>query len=284
MRNSTGPVVTFLVLLVVLTAATSALLIPTHSLGGLLYLVLYEWTPGLAALLTFAMFPSSAEILHWRWQPAKGTLGAYALPLLYLAPLYLAAWLLLGPAHDASAFLKSSSTLMAFPLHPWLATFGLFVPLSLTFGLLNRFPYTLGEELGWRGFLMPTLHKRYGFVAACSITGLIWAVWHYPLLYGLGLFSGPGAHIRIGFFSVMVVGLSFIFGWLRLRTASLWPCVLMHASHNAFLQTFFEPQTSPSTKTLPLTSEFGYGLAITVWMVALALTLVERRTPTRAAE
>ena len=283
MRLSIGPVATFLLLLIVFTAAASALLVPTHSLGGLLYLILYEWTPGLAALLTFAVFPRSATVLRWQWLPFRSTIRAYAFPLLYLAPLYLAAWLLIGPAHDAASFLKSSSALMGFPQHAWLATFGLFVPLSLTFGLLNRFPYTTGEELGWRGFLMPTLHERYGFVAACSITGVIWAVWHYPLLYGLGVFSGPGAHIRMGCFSVMVVGLSFIFGWLRLRTGSLWPCVLMHATHNAFLQTFFEPQTAQSTKTFSLTSEFGYGLAITIWMVALVLIFLQKSAPNEVA-
>ena len=284
MRLSLGPVLTFLLFLLVLTAAASALLVPTHSLGGLLYLVLYEWTPGLAALLTFAIFPRSADVLRWRWLPARSTALAYALPLLYQAPLYLVAWLLVGPAHDSASFVKSSSTLMGFPQHAWIATFGLFVPLSLTFGLLNRFPYTTGEELGWRGFLMPTLYKKYGFVAACSITGVIWAIWHFPLLYGLGVFTGPGANGRMGCFSVMVVGLSFIFGWLRLRTGSLWPCILMHASHNAFLQTFFEPQTAQSAKSLSFTSEFGYGLAITVWIVALGLTFLQKPAPVGIAE
>ncbi len=279
-----GPITTFLTLLVVLAAAASALLVSTHSLGGLLYLVFYEWTPGLAALITFSIFQNTRAALRWRWLRAKGTFGAYLLPLFYILPVYFAAWIAIPHAYDASSFIKSSATLLGFTLHPGLATYGLFVPLSLTFGLLNRFPYTLGEELGWRGFLAPILYEKHGFITSSLLTGVIWAVWHYPLLYGLGLFSGPEAGGRIGCFTVMVVGLAFVFGWLRLKTGSMWPCVLMHASHNAFLQTLFEPQTAKSTTTIPLTSEFGYGLAITIWLVALVLVFVERHKPVGTAK
>ena len=207
----------------------------------------------------------------------RETLGSYALPLIYILPVYVLTWLLLRGSFEPSSFMKNSSTTVGFPLQPRLATIGLFVPLSLTFGLLTRFPYTLGEELGWRGFLMPALRERYGFVVGCLITGAIWAVWHYPLLYAFGLFSGPHAHTRIPFFTVMVLGLSFVFGWLRLKTDSLWPCVLMHASHNAFLQTFFDPLTAQSDKTVTVTSEFGWGLMVTVCLAAVWVTVAQKR-------
>jgi hypothetical protein len=39
----------------------------------------------------------------------------------------------------------------------------------------------LGEEIGWRGFLAPTLYRTRGFLWAGIGTGLIWALWHVPL-------------------------------------------------------------------------------------------------------
>ncbi len=47
--------------------------------------------------------------------------------------------------------------------------------------LLN-FPVSLGEELGWRGFLFPALGDRWGERRALALTGLVWGVWHAPLI------------------------------------------------------------------------------------------------------
>jgi membrane protease YdiL (CAAX protease family) len=243
----------------------------------MLYLMFFEWTPGFAALLTFALYPQALGSLVWKWLPVRQTLASYALPLVYILPVYLLTWFFVHGSFHSSSFLISSAATVGFSRWPRMATFCLFVPLSLSIGLLTRFPYTLGEELGWRGFLLPALRERYGFTVGCLITGVVWALWHYLLLYAFGLFSGSHAATKIPFFTMMVIGLSFVFGWLRLKTNSLWPCVLMHASHNAFLQTFFDPLTSSHGKTAYITSEFGCGLMRTVGMMAIWLTLARKK-------
>ena len=53
--------------------------------------------------------------------------------------------------------------------------------------------WSLGEELGWRGFLFPRLQQRFGFHGACLISGLIWAVWHYPEILWTDFKAGTNA-------------------------------------------------------------------------------------------
>jgi membrane protease YdiL (CAAX protease family) len=69
----------------------------------------------------------------------------------------------------------------------------------------------------------------------------------------------------------MVIGDAFIMGWLRLKSGSLWPCALLHASHNLFIQAILDGMTASSGRTLYYTTEFGCGLVLTVGAVAAYL-------------
>jgi len=66
----------------------------------------------------------------------------------------------------------------------------------------------------------------------------------------------------------MVTADAFILGWLRLKSGSLWPCALLHASHNLFIQAILDEMTAPSGRTLCYTTEFGSGLVLTVGAAA----------------
>ena len=68
---------------------------------------------------------------------------------------------------------------------------------------------------------------------------------------------------------MMVVGISFAFGWLRLKSGSLWPAALLHASHNLFIQKVFTPLTEQKQITAYIIDEFGVGLAIMGILVGL---------------
>jgi membrane protease YdiL (CAAX protease family) len=106
----------------------------------------------------------------------------------------------------------------------------------LAFGLLLapfiNVLFALGEELGWRGFLLPQL-MPLGQWKAILISGAIWGVWHAPttLLHG---YNFP-QHPYLGIF-VMTVGctlLGVIFSWLYLNTRSPWVAALAHGAFNA---------------------------------------------------
>jgi uncharacterized protein len=88
-----------------------------------------------------------------------------------------------------------------------------------------------GEEFGWRGYLQLRLFPGRPLAAAVG-TGIIWAIWHYPLT--LRGFNYPD-HPYIGSFLVFPVGatlLSIVYGWLRLRSGSIWASSLAHSANN----------------------------------------------------
>ena len=96
---------------------------------------------------------------------------------------------------------------------------------------LNIIP-AAGEEIGWRGWLLPKL-MPLGTVPALLISGVIWGLWHAPLiLLGYNYVDAPG---WLGL--IMMVGMCIVvggvFGWLRIRSQSVWPAALAHGSFNA---------------------------------------------------
>ncbi|MBN6057114.1 CPBP family intramembrane metalloprotease [Nonomuraea sp. RK-328] len=97
--------------------------------------------------------------------------------------------------------------------------------------LLNAVP-SLGEEWGWRGWLAPRLVAARGTVAGLALSGVIWGLWHAPLtLLGYNYVRlGPWAALYFVGFCVLA---GVVFGWLRLRSGSVWPAVVAHGSVNA---------------------------------------------------
>ena len=91
----------------------------------------------------------------------------------------------------------------------------------------------LGEELGWRGYLLPTI-RSLGRNRALVIVGLVHAAWHVPLILLTTLYHADGNLLVVmPLFFATVVAASFVFGYLRLASGSVWPATLAHATHNA---------------------------------------------------
>jgi membrane protease YdiL (CAAX protease family) len=154
-------------------------------------------------------------------------------------------------------------TRMGLPISPIAATV-LYVLLAGSFGLARGLASALGEEIGWRGFLVPELFKKIGFTGTALISGLVWSCWHYPLLIWGDYNSGTPPWYGLTCFTVMVVSLSFIFAWLRLKSGSLWTAALLHASHNLYIQGIFTPLTRDTGKTAWYIDEFGAVLPLVV--------------------
>lgn len=97
--------------------------------------------------------------------------------------------------------------------------------------VLNTLP-ALGEELGWRGYLFPRL-LRLGAVPAILVSGVVWGVWHAPLLV-LG-YNYPGASpgVAIAAMCGMATVMGAVLAWVRLRSASVWPAAVGHGTINA---------------------------------------------------
>jgi membrane protease YdiL (CAAX protease family) len=104
--------------------------------------------------------------------------------------------------------------------------------LAFTLALPFNMIFTFGEEFGWRGYLLPRLAPLGGLTAAI-ITGIIWGLWHAPIIVQDG-YNYPG-HPWLGVLMMVVFTTSFgiVLAWLRFRSGSVWPSTLAHAAYNA---------------------------------------------------
>ncbi|RKQ14599.1 type II CAAX endopeptidase family protein [Ureibacillus endophyticus] len=90
---------------------------------------------------------------------------------------------------------------------------------------------SLGEELGWRGYLLPKL-ITFGWKKAVLLTGFIHAIFHIPLMLA-GLYHSEGNPMII--YPLMIVQTiigGVLFGYVRLKTNSVWPAAILHSAHN----------------------------------------------------
>lgn len=107
---------------------------------------------------------------------------------------------------------------------------GLLIVPQVMLAAIPTTPILFGEEFGWRGYLQGRLIPGRPIVAAIA-TGLIWAVWHFPLtLRGYNYPDHPVLGSMV--FTILAVLLSYIFGWIYSRSGSIWANSLAHAATN----------------------------------------------------
>jgi len=237
--------------------------------GNLLYVTGAMWSPCFAALATKRIFREPISDLPWRWGGARYAWLAYLIPLAYVLPVYLVTWLTpLGGFLEAD-FLKRTADQFGWQNLPPGIVLPLFVVFTATLGLVGKTSRALGEEIGWRGFLVPELNKVLGFTGVSLISGLMWAAYHFPVLLFGDYNKGAPAWYSLTCFTLMVVANSFILAWLTLRSGSLWPAAIFHGSHNLFIQSIFTPLTRDTGPTKYVIDEFGIGLVVTVGIGAV---------------
>ena len=219
------------------------------------------WCPALAALVSCRVLGRSVRSLAWQWPEWKYIAAAYYVPLVYAAIAYSAVWALGlgGWNHDFVGLVAQRFGLREMPT--W-ATFVLWLLFTATVQLIPSIASALGEEIGWRGFLVPELAKQMSFTKLSLLSGIIWAAWHAPVLLFADYNAGTNRWYAMTCFAVMVVSISFVFAWMRLRSRSLWPAAVLHASHNLFVQRVFDTMMRDTGKTLWYTTEFGIALAV----------------------
>ena len=94
----------------------------------------------------------------------------------------------------------------------------------------------LGEELGWRGFALPRLIEKHGWLGANLILGLLWFCWHLPTMFVPGM-ALPAVEVTVEVvlqYLWMILGLTFLFSLVYERTnGSILLSILLHASINS---------------------------------------------------
>jgi membrane protease YdiL (CAAX protease family) len=251
--------------------------------GNLLFVTGAMWSPALATFATKKIFRERIRDLPWQWAEGRYIALAYFLPVGYSLPIYLFVWFTgLGPFNSSTV----TKILADFGWQNLPTGFGvsLFVVFTATLGMVAKLSRALGEEIGWRGFLVPELAKVVGFRWVGAISGLMWAAFHYPVLLFADYNSGAPAWHSIVCFTLSVVIGSYIMAWLTLRARSLWPAAILHASHNLFIQSILTPLTKDAGPTKYIIDEFGIGLVVTITIAAVLVWIMfARESPSRLA-
>jgi membrane protease YdiL (CAAX protease family) len=225
--------------------------------GGGAYVTGLMWCPALAGMLTCKYLGRDLGTLGWKWGNPRYQVMSYLIPLAYATVTYTLVWLTgLGGAYNKEFVNGVTGRFGLGPLPSW-AGIALYFVFSATTGMVRSCSTALGEEIGWRGFLVPELAKRTSFTGTAFISGCIWSFWHYPVLIFADYNSGTPVWYGLTCFTVMVIAISFVFAWMRLKSGSLWTGVILHASHNLFIQTFFDPMTIDTGHTKYVIGEFG---------------------------
>jgi uncharacterized protein len=129
----------------------------------------------------------------------------------------------------------ASAVVWATPLASFLVPEGGIIDTVLNFLIqvvILALTFSLAEEIGIRGYLLPKL-LSLGRTRALALSGLVFATWHMPLILLTPVFPVGNKVISLPLFYATVVAASFVYGYLRLYTGSVWPASLAHAVHNA---------------------------------------------------
>ena len=214
----------------------------------------WTWAPAIAALLAAALTGGraalrelGARLVRWRvgWQWYLVVILGPAAFSLVVAGVYV----LLGGSWAAAAPPSLREGPLVLPLF--------LVILTLTDGL--------GEELAWRGFALPRLLTRHNALVASLILGVLWALWHLPLVWteGNAMYQQP-----VWLLLVDIPAKSILFTWVFLHTrGSVLQAMLLHGATNLFVVS--PDVASTGDLTLPLLAAGAkWGLVLVVIVVA----------------
>lgn len=108
-------------------------------------------------------------------------------------------------------------------------------PPILVLSVVLYFVTALGEEIGWRGYMMPKLNELYGFKKAVLLCGLAWFLWHLPVFLASYMAKIP-LWYQIPMLFLLIMAWSFPQGYISLKSKSFWPAAVFHATHNFVAQ------------------------------------------------
>ena len=167
--ESLGQVIAFLGATYAITWTACLLLRSAAAAGDVraiwTFILVTVWSPTLVALATKGIFgggPAIQELLHRLFRRLAHSNG-YILALVVPASLVLLAVLFGRALHEGAPFL---------PLRSLLPALGI----QLATG-------AVGEELGWRGLLLPGLQSRFSLVVSAVLMGVLWSLWHLPAFF-----------------------------------------------------------------------------------------------------
>ena len=262
MKTSTKALKTFLVTMTLLSLTVEVIILS----GGPYWLTgILMWMPAAAAYTALLFSSETSEDLslkgllthlNIRKCRIRYIILGILFPLIYLLLPYMLYW---GMHPDNFTYKGASLSLLLKNCLP-----------IMIIGIFPNILTAIGEEIGWRGFLLPALLERMSLVKSLLITGLIWACWHLPLLAFGHYMHGTPLWYKLPAFILVIVPAGIIAGYLTYKSRSIWPATFLHAAHNNFDQAVFGAITKGSDK-LYYVSETGIFTIICAWIIAAIL-------------
>jgi membrane protease YdiL (CAAX protease family) len=123
-----------------------------------------------------------------------------------------------------------------------------------------------GEEIGWRGYALPLLSKKFGLALSSILLGIIWAIWHLPLFY---MAAADTFNQSFPLYLIHVTGLSVIMAWLFWRVnGNLLPLMVFHAAINNTKDIVPSASTASANPFTLNASPIGWISATLIWVFA----------------
>lgn len=219
-------------------------------LPELAIILVLMWIPALVSIFLRVANREGFDDVGLRLGKPRFWLYAYGVPLAAATVTYSLAWLL-GQV-SITVYLRQQSMYGPLPFRlAWInANAGVLGFLAqrlvvvMTLGALIGFGFALGEEIGWRGYLLPRLVKanvRFPIL----VSGIIWGIWHVPFV--LLTFQHQPYVTAVLYVFLCVVFAVFV-GWLRLASGSVFVAAMAHAAYNTFYQDFFDHSFAGANK------------------------------------
>jgi len=227
----------------------------TVASDALAFTIALMWCPATAAIITRLYCQKNLKGFALGLGDPKWLLVGILLPIFIGLVMFGSVWLTVGEFNWAGA-----ATVFSLSFLPAFAY-------AIGFNIFAAF----GEEMGWRGLLVPELAKFMGFTKLALLSGAIWTAWHLPLIL-FGTYHGADIWFSLAVFIPSVICSGMVFAWLRLKSGTVWTTVLFHGVWNYFIQHVYPMLTVQTPATEAITGEFGWAspaiylvLALIVW-------------------
>jgi uncharacterized protein len=197
------------------------------------FIPLYMWCVAGASLVSRLLMREPIGDISFRWRSKR---IAYAMAVATAFPLVVGfgafgfAWAA-GLSHFVPNTIPGHEMRIPIAGAP-VTRFWEFLLVSVSIGALSLCKSAAGEEIGWRGYMLTRL-IRAGFPAPIFLSGLIWALWHLPLILCRQYSSIAVSPLPIAIFCANITAAGYVFAWLRLYSRSIWPCIWGHGVWNA---------------------------------------------------
>ena len=148
-------------------------------------------------------------------------------------------------------------------------------------------PFTLtaiAEEFGWRGYLTPRLDAAgVGRFANHVIVGVVWGLWHLPYMTLHWDLTDESLWTLAPRVVLGTTVAAVVYGEIRLRTGSVWPAVVMHATSNAIAGALLDDDVLVQSEPTPWIFSPGIdGLVVIATTGLVAILFMNRPNPTRS--